>query len=101
MKQQFLVVFEVGKTSFGASAPDIPGCFAVGPTLDETRLRFLEAVEAHLEWLASDHDPIPRPVTTAYDFSREPGEDASSYFVEWLTISVPAEARQAVSATAQ
>src|ERR1700677_5152638 len=98
MKQQFLVVFEIGKTSFGASAPGIPGCFAVGPTLDETRLRFLEAVEAHLEWLASDHDPIPQPVTTDYDFSREPGEETSSFYVEWLAISVPAEARQAVSA---
>jgi predicted RNase H-like HicB family nuclease len=98
MKQEFLVVFEIGKTSIGASAPDIPGCFAVGPTLDETRLRFLEAVDAHLEWLASDHDPIPQPVTTAYDFAREPGEETSGYHVEWLAISVPVEARQVVSA---
>jgi len=98
MKQQFLVVFEVGKTSVGASAPDIPGCFAVGQTLDETRLRFLEAVEAHLEWMASDHDSIPEPMTTAYDFSREPGEETSSYYVEWLAISVPVETRDAISA---
>jgi predicted RNase H-like HicB family nuclease len=98
MKQEFLVVFEVGKTSFGASAPDIPGCFAVGPTLDETRLRFLEAVDAHLEWMAGDHEPIPEPKTTAYTFSREPGEETSSYYVEWLAISVPVETRDAISA---
>jgi predicted RNase H-like HicB family nuclease len=98
MKNAFLVVFEVGKRSVGASAPDIPGCFAVGPTLDETRRRFLEAVEAHLEWMASDHDPIPQPITTSFDFSREPGADASSYYVEWLTIKVPVEQRQAISA---
>jgi predicted RNase H-like HicB family nuclease len=98
MKKEFLVVFEKGKTSFGAFAPDIPGCFAVGPTLEETERRFLEAVEAHLEWLASDHDAIPQPKTTSHDFSREPGEETTSYYVEWLPISVPAEARQAISA---
>jgi predicted RNase H-like HicB family nuclease len=98
MKKEFLVVFEKGKTSFGAFAPDIPGCIAVGPTLDETRRRYMEAVEAHLEWMSSDHDPIPEPVTTSYDFSREPGEEVSSYYVEWLAISIPAEARQAISA---
>jgi len=98
MKQRFLVVFEVGKTSFGASAPDIPGCFAVGPTLEETRRRYLEAVEAHLEWLANDHDPIPQPVTSVFDFSPEPGEEPVAHYVEWLPISVPAEARRAIPA---
>jgi len=98
MRSDFLVVFEVGKTSFGASSPDIPGCFAVGPTLDETRRRFLEAVGAHLEWMASDHDPMPQPVTTIYDFSREPGEETSGYYVEWLPIPLPAEMRLAASA---
>jgi predicted RNase H-like HicB family nuclease len=98
MKTEFLVVFEVGKTSSGAFAPDIPCCTAVGPTLDVTRRRFLEAVEAHLEWMASDHDPIPQPITTTFDFSREPGEEASSYFVEWLAIKGPAEQRQTISA---
>ena len=48
MKTEFLVVFEMDKKGFGAFAPDIPGCFAVGPTLDETRRRYLEAVAAHL-----------------------------------------------------
>ena len=98
MKQRFLVVFEVGKTSFGASAPDIPGCFAVGQTLDESRLRFVEAVEAHLQWMADDHDPIPTPLTTTIDFAREHGEEQSSFYVEWLSISVPAEVREAIPA---
>jgi predicted RNase H-like HicB family nuclease len=98
MTKNYLVVFEVGETSFGASAPDIPGCFAVGPTLEETKRRYLEAVEAHLEWMASDHDPIPEPVTSVFDFSREPGEEASSYYVEWMAIPLPVEMRLAISA---
>jgi predicted RNase H-like HicB family nuclease len=91
-------VFEMDKKGFGAFAPDIPGCFAVGPTLDETRRRYLEAVAAHLKWMANDHDPIPQPVTTTFDFSRETGKEASSYYVEWLTIPIPIEDRLAISA---
>jgi predicted RNase H-like HicB family nuclease len=98
MNKKFLVVFEVGKTSFGALAPDIPGCFAVGPTLDETRRRFLEAVEAHLDWMATDHDPMPEPATSSFDFSKGPGEEPSSYYVEWLPIPLPTEMRRAIPA---
>jgi predicted RNase H-like HicB family nuclease len=96
--KEFLVVFEKGKTSYGAFAPDIPGCFAVGQTLNEVQSRFFEAVKAHLEWMASDHDPMPDPVTTSYDFAQEPGEERSSYYVEWVLIPVPVETHQAVSA---
>lgn len=98
MKKKFLVVFEVGQSSLGASAPDIPGCFAVGPTLDETRRRFLEAAEAHLKWMANDHEPIPEPVTTAYDFAPRDGAEKPRYYVEWLAISVPSEALRAIPA---
>jgi predicted RNase H-like HicB family nuclease len=98
MKKEFLVVFEVGKTSVGAFAPDIPGYFAVGSTLDETRPRFLEAAEAHLEWMVDDHDPIPEPVTTTFDFTPAGGAEKSSFYVEWLAISVSAGTLRAISA---
>jgi predicted RNase H-like HicB family nuclease len=98
MNKQFLVVFEKGKTSYGAFAPDIQGCFAVDPTLDETRTRFMEAAAAHLSWMASEHDPMPEPVTTVFDFSPESGEERSSYYVEWLALPVPVESRHAIAA---
>ena len=98
MKKEFLVVFEVGKTSLGAFAPDIPGCFAVGPTLDETRQRFLEAAEAHLKWMANDHDPIPEPVTSTYDFAPREGAEKTRYYVEWLAITVPFASLRAIPA---
>jgi predicted RNase H-like HicB family nuclease len=98
MKKEFLVVFEKGKTSYGAFAPDIPGCFAVGATLDEVKSRFMEAVAAHLDWMASDHDTMPEPVTSSFDFSPEPGHERSSYYVEWVMISVPVAAQHAVTA---
>ena len=98
MTKEFLVVFEAGKTSFGAFAPDIPGCAAVGQTLEETRTRYLGAAEAHLAWLARDHDPVPQPITTSFDFAREVPEEASYYVVEWLPIPMPVEAGYALSA---
>jgi predicted RNase H-like HicB family nuclease len=98
MKKEFLVVFEKGKESVGAHAPDIVGCFAVGQTLKEARQRYIEAAESHLQWLANDHDPIPQPVTTVVEFLRSPGEKPPTYYVEWLAISVPAETRQAIPA---
>jgi predicted RNase H-like HicB family nuclease len=89
MKKEFLVVFEVGKTSFGASAPDIPGCFAIGPTLDETRRRYLNAVVSHLKWLAADRDLLPEPTTTGFDFAPRAKGKKPRYYVEWLPVPVP------------
>jgi predicted RNase H-like HicB family nuclease len=98
MKKEFLVVFEKGREGYGALAPDIAGCYAIGPTLEETRQRFVEAAEAHLRWLAEDHDPLPQPVTTTVMFARGTGNESPKFYVEWLAISVPAESRQAIPA---
>lgn len=32
---RYAVIIEKGDTSYGASVPDLPGCIAVGETLDE------------------------------------------------------------------
>jgi predicted RNase H-like HicB family nuclease len=99
MTKQFLVIFENGEKGFGAQAPDIPGCFAIGKTLEETRARYLEAAAAHLAWLASDHDRIPEPATKVADLSEEArNAEGSSFHTEWLSIPMPAETRHAISA---
>jgi hypothetical protein len=48
--------------------------------------------------MASDHDTMPEPVTTSFDFSPEPGQERSSYYVEWVMIPVPVAAQHAVIA---
>ena len=98
MTENFLIVFEQGKESFGAQSPDIPGCFAVGTTLEETRQRFIKAAEAHLQWLANEHEPVPHPVTTTVEFERGNSELSPTYYVEWQAIAMPIEARHALSA---
>jgi predicted RNase H-like HicB family nuclease len=59
--KQYTVVYEEGETSWGASVPDLPGCFAVGDTFEETEQFIREAIELYLEQLAADGLPIPEP----------------------------------------
>ena len=41
---QYTVVIEKGPTSYGASVPDVPGCVAVGETLDEVVVFIKQAI---------------------------------------------------------
>ena len=34
---KYAVIFEKGDTSYGASVPDLPGCVAVGDSLEEVK----------------------------------------------------------------
>ena len=91
MKQKFLVVYEHGEGNYSGFAPDIPGAISTGKTLQSMRRMMKESLEAHLLFMASDGDPMPKPVTTDVSFS--PGDDPQGevdhYVVEWLEIDVP------------
>ena len=58
---KYLVVFETTPTSVGAYVPDLPGCVAVGETLEEVEQLIEEAIALHLEGLREDNEPIPEP----------------------------------------
>lgn len=58
---KYMVVIEQGPGSWGAYAPDLPGCVAVGETRAEVTRLIHEAIEFHLESLAEDGQPIPEP----------------------------------------
>ena len=102
MKQKFLVVYEHGKRNYGGFAPDVPGCISTAKTLPEMRRMMREALEAHLEFMAADGDPLPKPKTTTFDFSDEdlPKGAVDHYVVEWLEVNLPRarRAKQAISA---
>ncbi len=61
---RFLVNIEEGPTSYGISAPDVEGCFAVGATRAEALQRFQEALQAHLDLLADGGEALPYPTFT-------------------------------------
>ncbi len=57
----YVVIYEKGDNSYGAYVPDLPGCIAVGETLEETQTLIQEAIEFHIEGLQEDGDDIPQP----------------------------------------
>lgn len=59
----YMVLIERDPTSYGASVPDLPGCVAVGETLDEVMQLIPQATRLHLEGLAAEGLPIPAPTT--------------------------------------
>jgi len=53
---RYLVVLENGPTSVGAYVPDLPGCVAVGETVEEVTGLIREAIDR--EYLVFfEHDP--------------------------------------------
>ncbi len=59
MLYRVLVVLEKAPRNYSAYAPDVPGCIATGKTVEETLQLMQEALQAHLEWMARDGDPMP------------------------------------------
>ena len=58
---KFAVIIEKGPESYGAYAPDLPGCVAVGESRKEVVKLIQEAIEFHIEGMKEDGLPIPSP----------------------------------------
>ncbi|MBI1756362.1 MAG: type II toxin-antitoxin system HicB family antitoxin [Fimbriimonas ginsengisoli] len=63
--KEYLVVYSRTSSSWGAHVPDLPGCVAVGDTLDEVRGLISEALAMHLEAMRDAGEPIPEPSSSA------------------------------------
>jgi predicted RNase H-like HicB family nuclease len=62
---RYAVIYEPTATGYSAYTPDLSGCIATGQTLEQTRCRMTEAIEAHLQAMREDGDPIPQPSHSA------------------------------------
>ena len=62
---RFLIIIEKGTENYGADAPDLPGCVAVGDTPEEVEKNMHEAIKMHVQGMIEDHEPIPTPRTIA------------------------------------
>ncbi len=60
---KYVAVIEKGPTSYGAYVPDLPGCVAVGETIEEVEQLIQEAIEFHIEGLRADGLAIPKPTS--------------------------------------
>jgi predicted RNase H-like HicB family nuclease len=63
MMREYAVIYERGKTNWGAIVPDLPGCVSIGDTLEEVRENIQEAVELYLEVLQGRGEVIPEPTS--------------------------------------
>ena len=59
---QYLVVFEKDTNSCGAYVPDLPGCVAIGETMEEVRGLITEAIQFHIDGLQEDGVVVPLPI---------------------------------------
>ncbi len=58
------VVFEQDEDGvFVAEVPSLPGCISQGRTRDDARKNVNEAIQAYLESLRENGDPIPPPIS--------------------------------------
>ena len=55
-----LLLMEKTATGYSAYAPDVPGCVATGPTLEDTERLMRDALAFHL-----GGSPPPAPTTTS------------------------------------
>jgi predicted RNase H-like HicB family nuclease len=51
--------------------PDLPGCVAVGDTVEEVTQLIQEAMSFHLEGLCLNGEPIPTPTSQALEVEVE------------------------------
>ena len=59
----YTIVVEPEETGgYFVSVPALPGCFTRGESIEECRVRAVEAVEVHIAGLQADGEPVPEEV---------------------------------------
>ena len=59
--KKYAVVIEAAEDNYSAYVPDLPGCVAVGDTVDEVEEMIREAIAFHLEGMQLNGENIPQP----------------------------------------
>lgn len=64
MRYAIVIEYDNETGSYGAFAPDLPGCGAAAETLDEVVALIREAIAFHIEGLRAEGLSVPEPTTT-------------------------------------
>ncbi len=65
MLKKYAVVIEKAEGNYSAYVPDLPGCVAVGDTVQECNAAIQEAIEAHIRVMRDEGLPVPEPTSVA------------------------------------
>lgn len=60
---KYAVIYEKGKTGYGAYVPDLPGCVAVGKSLPHVQKLIRDAIEFHIQGMRAAGEAVPVPST--------------------------------------
>ena len=77
---RFLVIIEKGDENFGAYSPDLPGCIAVGDTVEEVKNNMQEAIKMHLQGMIR----LPERITPVH-----PCIDARDLYIFPISFVLP------------
>ena len=62
---RYAVVIEKAPENYSAYVPDLPGCVALGDTIEDAEHQMREAIAFHLEGLRDQGEPVPAPTAVA------------------------------------
>jgi len=62
---RYLIVVEKSQNNYSAYSPDLAGCIATGPTVEEVKERMQTAITMHVHGLLEDHLSVPEPQSFA------------------------------------
>jgi predicted RNase H-like HicB family nuclease len=62
---RYAVVIEKASGNYSAYVPDLPGCVAVGDTVEAVENEIREAIRFHIEGLQADGIAVPQPTSIA------------------------------------
>lgn len=83
---RYLVILTRGKRNYSAYSPDVLGCVSTGKTREDIERNMQEALQAHIEWMLEDGDPLPVPHTSPDDPDIPRGPD---YIPVYMDIRIP------------
>lgn len=83
---RYIVMIRRTRTGYSVDIPDVPGCIAVGMTVEHARQQVAEALEFHFERLGETGERLPL-ATPRIEFlvDDEMGEE----FCTWVDVEVP------------
>jgi predicted RNase H-like HicB family nuclease len=62
---RYVVVIEKTEADYSAYVPDLPGCVALGPTIQAVEEEIRSAIRLQIEGLDDDGLPVPEPTSIA------------------------------------
>ena len=62
---RYAVVIEKADGNYSAYVPDLPGCVATAPTVEEIEQEIRAAIRFHIDGLEADGLEVPKPTSLA------------------------------------